>query len=120
MNRRDFLKVVAAIAGAAAIPPALAKSLPEVIPEDWYVALYSEEPGVVGEVTYSEYARVSVPRNTEFGEIIFPEATGNVLVTRCLICMGDRSVDAPLTRKLQLTYGVTPMFLPGELRITED
>lgn len=128
MNRRDFIKSLTALVGAAAVPPAFAKALPEVIPGNWYIALHEETPSSYsGEVSYKEYARVQVPR-IQYGEwsnsnlIEFPESDHNARLSKVSISTDTGVViwECPLSHKLYVSPGTTPMFAVGALQITED
>jgi hypothetical protein len=120
MKRRDFIKAISALVGAAAITPTFAKSLPKVIPDDWHVSLHSASPdGVGGEVSYTEYARIQIPRHDVWNQKIeFPEypGTGSGVITH----VGVNGAIFPLDRRVTLSANIAPMFLAGALRVTED
>ncbi len=112
MNRRNFLKVVAAITGCAAIPQAFAETIPDVVPDAWRIGL-----GYVIDGRFYEQSSVEVSAfsglNTQ--SIIFPEAKRFCAVTHVSI-NGEL---VKLDKQVVLDASITPMFPVGSLAMVE-
>lgn len=110
MNRRDFLKAVGLVAGAA-LTPAFVQSLPAEIPDTTRVAIGWLDAG-----RFREYASVAVA--TIHDEVVFPEFAGPG--QRTITHVSVLGQIAPLTAPITISDGITPLFLAGNLSITEE
>lgn len=107
---------------------------------DWYIALFTANPGEAGsaasEATYTGYSRVSVTRGasgwTVAGDtgdndsaIVFGECTaGSDTVTHLGLMSassgGTMYVYGPLDNSLAISLGITPQIAAGALDISAD
>ena len=109
MKRRDFLKVIAALAGSAAVP-AFANTLPEEVPDDIELSI-----GYVIDGAYYSQSSVTVGsfvgKNAE--TIVFPEAKRFCRVTHLSIAGTLVKLKFPVVFDVH----ITPSFAVGDLRI---
>lgn len=115
MNRRDFLKVLTAMTGAA-ITPAFAESLPETIPDTWDVTI-----GYFVDNRFNPFSSVKVSEiqsGKNAASIVFPECTHKGWRVMSHVSVNGQII--PLENKVILTSGITPVFNAGALSITEE
>lgn len=109
MKRRDFMKVIAALAGSAAVP-AFANTLPDEIPDGIELSI-----GYVIDGTYYSQSSVTVGsftgKNAE--AIVFPEAKRFCKVTHASIAGTLIKLQFPVV----LDTFITPSFAVGDLEI---
>lgn len=115
MNRRDFLKALTAMAGAA-ITPAFAKSLPETIPDTWDITIGYFVDGGFNPFSSVKVSEIQSGKNT--ASIVFPECTHNGWRVMSHVSVNGQII--PLDNKVVLTSGITPIFNAGALSIEEE
>lgn len=94
MNRRNFLKAVAAMVGAAAVPVALVEAcqIDAPIPKDWIVGLLDIDGNVFAQMEADSFEKVTFPTFTRAGTVTHGFVDGAALGGRKVILLKQMAI----------------------------
>ena len=94
MNRRNFLKSLAAFVGAAAVPQAVvqARQIEAPVPKDWIVGLLDAEGNVFAQMEANWFGRVVFPAFTRAGTVTHGFVEGKEIGRRVMLLTATKSV----------------------------